>query len=228
MDALGTSFINALAAQDFETLEHLFTPEVRFRAMVPSGERLGNTAGEATGWLRKWFGGKDTLQVLQSAAGPVFDRLYLSYQLRLHDQQDGWRVIEQQAYGIVKDGKIADLWLVCSGFRPDQEYNEETGAASQPSPQSRLGGTCILRRGIERMRRGTHGRDCPPDAPAGERADPGNSCYRPQRRKGFTRLVPVEREYARETGRKFLFDPPGVKTKYLKKGELKNGKGHGQ
>lgn len=116
---VGQSFLESLAAQDFDRLETLFTPQVRFRALVPPGMREGQTAREATSWLRRWFGDADDLQVLQSAADLVFDRLYLCYRLRSHDTANGWRVVEQQAYCIVQDGCIADMWLLCSGFRPD-------------------------------------------------------------------------------------------------------------
>ena len=107
--SLGESFLHALATQNYEGLEKLYQPAVRFRAIVPSGEREGKTAGEAVGWFRKWFGNCDTIQILQSTAGPVFDRLFLSYRLRLNDQEHGWRVIEQQAYCDVQDGQIAGV-----------------------------------------------------------------------------------------------------------------------
>jgi TusA-related sulfurtransferase len=124
--ATGQSFLEWLAIQDFERLETLFAPQVRFRALVPSGVREGPTAGEATNWLRRWFGEADTLQVLRSTADQVFDRLYLHYRVRLHDTTNGWRVIEQQAYCDVRDGHIADMWLLCSGFRPDPESRPQT------------------------------------------------------------------------------------------------------
>lgn len=118
--ALGQSFLEALAAQDFKRLEALFASQVRFRALLPPRTCEEATAEAATGWLRRWFGGADTLQVLQATADSVFDRLHLYYRLRTHDAANGWRVIEQQAYGDVQDGRIADIWLLCSGFRPDQ------------------------------------------------------------------------------------------------------------
>ncbi|HBY98037.1 MAG: nuclear transport factor 2 family protein [Ardenticatenaceae bacterium] len=133
--ALSQSFITALAAQDFDHLEALFAPQVRFRALVPPRICEGKTAGEATDWLRRWFGGADEFQILESAADQVFDRLYLRYRLRLHDVINGWRVIEQQAYGGVQEGHIADIWLLCSGFRPDSENRERTGDASTQAPQ---------------------------------------------------------------------------------------------
>jgi TusA-related sulfurtransferase len=119
--ALGQLFLESLGAQDFERLEALFAPQVRFRALVPSGLREARTARDAAGWLRHWFGEADVLRVLQSTAGLALDRLYLSYRLQLHEPVDGWSVIEQHAYCSVQEGRIADMWLLCSGFRPDPE-----------------------------------------------------------------------------------------------------------
>jgi hypothetical protein len=116
---LGETFLKALAAQDFDTLQTLFTPQVRFRAMVPSGIREGKSASEAAGWLKRWFGSADEIQVLESDTDQVFDRLYLTYRLHLHDRENGWRYIEQHAYCEANSSAINDMWLVCSGFRPD-------------------------------------------------------------------------------------------------------------
>ncbi len=123
---VGQSFLEALAVQDFERLATLFAPHVRFRALLPPRICEEKTAEAATGWLRRWFGDADELQVLQSSADQVFDRLYLHYRLRLHDPENGWRVIEQQAYCDVQDGCIADMWLLCSGFRPDTAIDAQT------------------------------------------------------------------------------------------------------
>ena len=131
-EAIGESFIVSLALQDFSQIESIFDPQVRFRALVPARLCEGKTAGEATGWLRRWFGDADEILVLQSDANQVFDRLHLNYRFRVHDVINGWRVIEQQAYGSLQDGQVADLWLVCSGFRPDPDHlqSQSTGGVS--------------------------------------------------------------------------------------------------
>lgn len=117
--ALGQSFLEALVIQDFEQIETLFAPQVRFRALLPPRICEESTAEASTGWLRRWFGGADTVQVLKATADLTFDRLYLRYRLRTHDATHGWRVIEQQAYSEVQEGRIVDIWLLCSGFRSD-------------------------------------------------------------------------------------------------------------
>ncbi len=145
-EAVGEAFLQALVSQDFTTIETLFLPEVRFRSLVPSGERFGQTAAEAAGWLKRWFGGADNLEVLQSSVAMMIDRLYLSYRLRVHDE-DGWSVIEQQAYCSVKDGKIANMALVCSGFRPDPSRTGELVVNAAPEPRSKMGGNVFYNAG---------------------------------------------------------------------------------
>lgn len=115
---LGEHFIAALEVQDFDRLETLFAPQVRFRALVPPRVCEAQSPGDAIGWLHRWFGSADEIQVLHATAEQVFDRLHLHYRLRVHDAVNGWRVIEQHAYGDVRDDRIADMWLLCSGFRP--------------------------------------------------------------------------------------------------------------
>lgn len=131
-EAIGENFIAALVLQDFTRIVSIFEPQARFRALVPARLCEGNTASEATDWLRRWFGDADEIQVLQSAAHQVFDRLHLNYRLRVHDVLNGWRVIEQQAYGSIHDGQVTDLWPVCSGFRPDQGAVQVQESAAKP------------------------------------------------------------------------------------------------
>jgi hypothetical protein len=146
LQAVGDSFVHALAAQDFDALQAIFLPVVRFRALVPSGERFGQTATEAAGWLRRWFGSADTLEVMQSACTPVFDRLYLNYRMRVHDEK-GWHVIEQHAYCVLQGDQIADMWLICSGFRPDAGPAVEFRMDAYSEPTPRLGGDVFYNAG---------------------------------------------------------------------------------
>jgi hypothetical protein len=128
--ALGEGFITALLAQDFTALETLLQPQVRFRALTPRRVCEAQTADEATAWFRLWFGDLDEIQVQQTASSQVFDRLHLNYRLRVHDVINGWRLIEQHAYAGVQDNHIADMWLICTGFRPDPTPD----ACSLPNP----------------------------------------------------------------------------------------------
>ena len=130
-------FLSALAVRDFEAIEALFHPEVRFRALVPSTVREAANAGEATAWFQHWFGTADLFELVHSTAGALAGRLHVAYRLRLHDQ-NGWEEVEQQAYLSVAGGQIEDIALLCSGFRAEAEGEmapgeREGGAPAGPS-----------------------------------------------------------------------------------------------
>jgi len=110
-------FLHALRVRDFQQIEACFHPEVRFRALVPPGVRDATGASEATSYLRRWFGDSDVHELLTSAADQVADRLHITYRFRTHDA-DGWFEVEQQAYSTIADGRIQEMDLLCSGFRP--------------------------------------------------------------------------------------------------------------
>ena len=58
----------------------------------------------------------DELTTLRSKVSTMHDRVSLSYRFRTH--KDRRYVIEQRSYADVVNGKITNLNLVCSGFRP--------------------------------------------------------------------------------------------------------------
>jgi TusA-related sulfurtransferase len=130
--SLNEDFLAAIISQDFDHIESLFSPQVCFRALVPSGVREGNTAAEATAWLQHWFGEGQQLQVLQSASDMVFGRLYLSYRLRLSSPVLGRRVIEQHAYCDTQNGYISDMAILCSGFYRDPQDLDQESTAAKP------------------------------------------------------------------------------------------------
>jgi TusA-related sulfurtransferase len=113
-------FLAALTSQDFAAVEALFHPEVRFRALTATSTREVRDAGTATGWLKRWFGTARVAEVVHSAVGMLADRHHVTYRLRLLED-DGWYLIEQQAYLTVENGTICDVALLCSGFLPDPE-----------------------------------------------------------------------------------------------------------
>jgi TusA-related sulfurtransferase len=129
-------FLAALAVRDFERVEALFGDGVRFRALVPSGVREGTGASEATGWLRRWFGNADRFELLRSHTDMLADRYLVSYRVRLREE-GGWYVVEQQAYLMIDagDGRIQDVSLLCSGFRPQPGVAQ---ANREQAPQPRF------------------------------------------------------------------------------------------
>jgi len=142
---IGESFMQALAAMDFDAVERIFSPKVNFRSLVPSGERFASTASAAVGWLRDWFGDEETIQPLQSNVEMVRDVLCIHYRFRVRAQGGEWQIIEQHAYSEIQRGRIAEMRLVCSGFHADPDSSSETGSGAKP----RLGGALFYDAGAK-------------------------------------------------------------------------------
>src|SRR2546429_7207873 len=110
--------VSAVAAQDFDRLEELFAPEIRFRALIPRGLREDATAVDAAARLRSWFGDGDPLELVESETEQVADRLHVRYRFRSFEE-GRWHLVEQHLFcDVAEDGRIAAIDLVCSGFRP--------------------------------------------------------------------------------------------------------------
>jgi TusA-related sulfurtransferase len=113
----GRAFLEALTSRDFDGVEASLDPDIRFRGLLPGGLRELSGATAVTDQFRRWFEKPDAFEVERSGAEVVADRLRINYRFRLHDE-DGWTVIEQQAFCDVDDERIERIDLVCTGFRP--------------------------------------------------------------------------------------------------------------
>jgi hypothetical protein len=118
-------FFHAFGKRDWQGVESLLHPKLRFRALVPDPEnwrelRTSLDAAGAVRYWRSWFDEADRFELIKSEAFPVGSRLHLSYRLRLH-YEDGWQIIEQRMYCDVKDSVIEGLDLLCSGFMPEPQ-----------------------------------------------------------------------------------------------------------
>jgi len=81
-EATGEDFVVALSDRDSERLEACFHPEIRMRALVPSGfqEQRGPSAVVAR--LNSWFAEAESIQVLEKNVYRVADRLHIRYRFR--------------------------------------------------------------------------------------------------------------------------------------------------
>ena len=115
---LGHAFVEAIVAGDFDRLETLFAPDLRFRAIIPDVYVEASTATGAREIVQDWFGDTDQRELVGSTAEMVGDRLALGYRLGL-TEAGGRRIIVEQHVAATFDGmRIRDLALICSGFRP--------------------------------------------------------------------------------------------------------------
>src|SRR5437870_4820414 len=105
----GEAFVAALADRDFEKLEACFHPQVRFRALVPSGlrERTGST--DAVAQVKSWFAETNRIQLLQREVYLVSQRVHISYRFRELYSDGETEVIEQNAFCDVREGLIESM-----------------------------------------------------------------------------------------------------------------------
>ena len=116
---VGAKFVQALSGRNWNSLESLFQPSIRFRALIPPGLREASSDAEASGHFRQWFGKADAFELVDFIVEPLFDKLRIAYRLRLHE--DRWYRCEQQAFCVVTGDQIEKMDLLCSGFRPEQQ-----------------------------------------------------------------------------------------------------------
>jgi TusA-related sulfurtransferase len=114
---LGHAFVEAIVAGDFDRLETLFAPDVRFRAIIPHEYQDASTASGAREIVEGWFGDTTQRELLGSTVEMVGDRLALGYRLELMEAGER-HIVEQRVAANVNGGRIRDLALLCSGFRP--------------------------------------------------------------------------------------------------------------
>ena len=119
-EALGESFVAALAGRDSKKLQACFYPEVRLRALVPSGFQESKGSAAVTARLESWFGAADSIQILRKDVYHVANRLHIRYRFGEHYSDGDSEIIEQDAYCEVQQGLIEAIDLLCSGHLPEQ------------------------------------------------------------------------------------------------------------
>ena len=112
---LATAMAAAVARRDPQELAAVLTETARLRALLPGGP-IEAHGRDAAACLCAMFADFDTVEVVESAAEPVVDRLLIHYRLRVGQAATRW-VCTQTAVCSVVDGRIAVVNLLCSGFR---------------------------------------------------------------------------------------------------------------
>ena len=119
-EATGEEFIVALSDRDSERLEACLHPDVRMRALVPSGFREQTGPSAVVSQLKSWFNEAENVQVLEKNVYRVADRLHLRYRFRESYADGEFEIIEQDAYCDLREGAISAIDLLCSGHRPER------------------------------------------------------------------------------------------------------------
>ena len=116
-DSLGARLVAGIAAQDAAAIASCFAEDVEFRALTPNGLRERTGAAETAGLVAAWFGDSTELDLVDSHADEVEDRVHISYRFAGAEAGEPY-VVEQQLYCVVNgSGKIERVDLLCSGFR---------------------------------------------------------------------------------------------------------------
>ena len=115
--SLAERLVAGIAALDQGAIASCFAAEAHFRALIPSGLRERTGATDAAALIHSWFKDSTVLDLADTKAAVVGDRLLIAY--RFEGVEEGAPyVVEQHLTCVVVDEKIARADLLCSGFRP--------------------------------------------------------------------------------------------------------------
>jgi hypothetical protein len=116
--SLGLDFARALAAKEADRLLELLHPEIEFRALTPSRSwEADDREAVLAILLGQWIEDDDEVQKVELLEGGSFaDRERVGYRLRINNPEGDF-LVEQQAYISERDGRIAWMRVLCSGFR---------------------------------------------------------------------------------------------------------------
>jgi ketosteroid isomerase-like protein len=117
VDTLGERLVAAIAAQDEAAIAACFAEDAEFRALSPPGLRERSAGADAGALIAMWFGDATVLEVAETQTMQIGDRLRISYRFTGIENGEPF-VVEQHLFCTVRDGRIAQADLLCSGFRP--------------------------------------------------------------------------------------------------------------
>jgi TusA-related sulfurtransferase len=120
-DAVCEAFVEALAARDTDRLRATVAPDVRLRALVPSGYRESVGADAVLGRMQSWFAEPETIDIQAKQVLHVADRLRVHYRFSEGYGEGDSEIIEQDAYCEVSEGRIQAIDLLCSGHLPEPQ-----------------------------------------------------------------------------------------------------------
>jgi ketosteroid isomerase-like protein len=114
---LSDRLVAGIAAQDEAAIAACFAEDAQFRALTPPGLRERSAGDDAGALIATWFGDATVLELAERQTTEIGDRLRISYRFTGVEYGETF-VVEQHLVCTVRDGKIAQADLLCSGFRP--------------------------------------------------------------------------------------------------------------
>lgn len=123
-ERLGEDWIRAIADGALDRLEAFCQPRINSRLLTPGQFTNLDKAADLVAKYEDWFDGCTDFQLEASRIDRIGKRLGIFYRFLLRDHAD-WYRIEQQVFCTLKDGRVQQLHLLCSGFQL-VEVNKET------------------------------------------------------------------------------------------------------
>jgi hypothetical protein len=120
--AVAGRFIDGIAARDFDAVVGALTDDVTFRALLPRRVLDLDGRDAVRSAFDTWFGGAEQWELAEAVVGEVGGRIHLRWRVRLTNPQvgPGSYLVEQQVYADAgPDGRLRDVALMCTGFRPE-------------------------------------------------------------------------------------------------------------
>lgn len=120
--AVAGRFIDALVARNFDAVVSTMSDDVTFRALLPARILDLDGTGAVRSTFERWFGGSQRWELVEAVVRDVGGRIHLHWRIRLTnpDAGPGSFIVEQQIYAdAATDGRLRDVALLCSGYRPE-------------------------------------------------------------------------------------------------------------
>jgi hypothetical protein len=117
--AVAGSFLEALAAHDFDRLTDVLDADASMAALLPRGFDEWHGAAGVTAAFEQWFGGVDEFEVVDASVGQVGSRLQLRWRVKVRGGHRGDEpmIVEHHVYAdTAPTGRIRAMSLLCSGF----------------------------------------------------------------------------------------------------------------
>ncbi len=114
----GEEWIQAILDKNFEHLAAICHVDINSTLLLPKRIVRLENAADLGKEVEDWFGEYSVIVKEQARVATVGEKLAVFYRLRC-TEIGVTKTIEQQLFCTVRDGRIKQLWLICSGFQPD-------------------------------------------------------------------------------------------------------------
>ena len=128
--AVAARLVAAIAARNYKGIFGAFSPDARFRYLIPPGSGEVAGAADVAAKYLQWFGDAENIDVERALVEPLADRVSVVYRFRLHEAERE-EVVEQQLFlDVDGERRITAIDLLCSGFRSIEREDPMTSSGS--------------------------------------------------------------------------------------------------